>query len=104
MSCYFIATIDVTDKSWVRAYLKEVTPLVERHGGRYLARTPKVEILEGGRKPPGVCVILEFPSREAALAFYESPEYAPHRRARQAGAVNEGMLVAGEDFAGGSSK
>jgi uncharacterized protein (DUF1330 family) len=35
---YAIAELDIEDPSWVRDYVANVTPMVERHGGRYLAR------------------------------------------------------------------
>jgi uncharacterized protein (DUF1330 family) len=35
MNWYTIAEIDVTDPSWVREYVAEVTKIVERRGGRY---------------------------------------------------------------------
>jgi len=73
--------------------------MVERSGGRYLARTPKVERIEGERKPAGIVVVLEWPSKEAAMTFYESEEYRPYRQKRIAGARNEFFLVAGEDIA-----
>jgi uncharacterized protein (DUF1330 family) len=69
MKYYLIAELEITDQSWVADYIKNVTGLVERHGGRYLARTPKVERIEGQRKPAGIFVIVEWPSKESALAF-----------------------------------
>jgi uncharacterized protein (DUF1330 family) len=33
---YAIAQLDVTDPAWVRDYVADVTPMVERRGGRYL--------------------------------------------------------------------
>jgi uncharacterized protein (DUF1330 family) len=38
MKYYAVAEVDVTDRAWVREYAKEVTAMVERRGGRYLAR------------------------------------------------------------------
>jgi uncharacterized protein (DUF1330 family) len=71
--------------------------MVERAGGRYLARTNRIEVLEGER-PRGVTIlILEWPSKETADAFYESDEYRPFRDARQRGARNTMLLVPGED-------
>ena len=99
MKYYLIAELEITDQSWVADYIKNVTGMVERRGGRYLARTPKVERIEGERKPAGIFVIVEWPSREAAVAFYESEEYRPYRQKRIAGAQNEFFLVAGEDIA-----
>lgn len=97
MKYYFIGEIEVTDQSWVPDYVKNVTGMVERSGGRYLTRTPKIEKIEGERKPMPMCVILEWPSKEAAVSFYESEEYRPYRQKRLAGAKNEFLLVAGED-------
>ncbi|HEY8303450.1 MAG TPA: DUF1330 domain-containing protein [Solirubrobacteraceae bacterium] len=100
MNYYVIAEIQVTDPSWARSYVANVTELVERHGGRYLARTANVEKVEGERDPPQVFVIIEWPSKEAADSFYESEEYLPYREARRRGAKNEFSLVAGEDING----
>lgn len=100
MKYYCVAELDVTDQSWVPEYVREVTGLVERYGGRYLARTPKVERLEGVGEVPHVFLIIEWPSREAALAFYESEEYAPYLKSRLEGSAGRFLLVAGEDVAG----
>jgi uncharacterized protein (DUF1330 family) len=94
---YMIGEVEPTDQSWVPDYVQNVTGMVERWGGRYLARTPKVEKVEGQRKPPEIMVIVEWPSREVATAFHESEEYRPYREKRLAGAKNEFLLVAGED-------
>lgn len=100
MRYYAVAELDVTDPSWVRDYVANVTGMVERHGGRYLARTGRVENVEGERTPPPVVLIIEWPSKEAADAFYESEEYRPYREARRQGARSELFLVAGEDING----
>lgn len=100
MKYYAVAELDVTDPSWVRDYVANVTPIVERRGGRYLARTARIEKIEGEQSPPQVFLIIEWPSEEAARAFYDSDEYRPYREARRAGARNEFALVAGEDVNG----
>jgi len=43
MKYYAVAEIDITDRNWVGDYVKNVTRLVERAGGRYLARTSRIE-------------------------------------------------------------
>lgn len=98
MKYYAVVELEITDRSWVQEYVKNVTRMVEQSGGRYLARTSKVEKVEGERKPPQVFLILEWPSKETAQAFYESEEYRPFREKRLAGAKNEFLLVAGEDM------
>ena len=97
MKYYSVAEMVITNRGWAPEYVKNVTRMVEQHGGRFLARTSNVERLEGERTLPQVFLIIEWPSKEAAEAFYESEEYRPYREARIAGARNEFLLVAGED-------
>lgn len=99
MKYYMVVELNVTDDSWVPSYLENVTRLTEAAGGRYLARTPQVEKMEGEREAPQFCVIIEFPSKEAATTLMNSPEYQPYLEQRQAGSDTELMLVAGEDIA-----
>jgi uncharacterized protein (DUF1330 family) len=98
MKYYSVAEIEITDQSWVPAYVENVTRLVEQGGGRYLARTSKIEKLEGERKVPQIFLIIEWPSKDVAKAFYECDEYRPYRQSRIEGATNEFLLVAGEDM------
>ena|SRR2546423_10157908 len=99
MKYYTVGELEITDQSWVPEYAKNVTTMVERAGGRYLARTSKVEKIEGDRKAPEIFLIIEWPSKDAADAFYESEEYRPYRESRIKGARNEFVLIAGEDIA-----
>jgi uncharacterized protein (DUF1330 family) len=73
--------------------------MVERRGGRYLARTKDVKRLEGQRKLLPLFIIIEWPSKEVAEEFYNSPEYKPYKHNRITGVKNEFLLVAGEDIA-----
>jgi uncharacterized protein (DUF1330 family) len=98
MKHYVVVEIDIHDPSWVPAYVKNVTELVEQHGGRYLARTSNIQKLEGERKVPQLMVIIEWPSKEVAENFYRSDEYEPYLQSRLSGARNELVLVAGEDI------
>jgi uncharacterized protein (DUF1330 family) len=100
MKYYAVVRVTIRDDSWVREYLAPVTALVHKHGGKYLARTMTMEHVEVEIDLPTVFVILEWPSKEAAQAFYADPEYQPYRQKRLAGARNDFVLVAGEDIAG----
>ena len=99
MNVYSISEMTVQDASWVKDYVTSVTALIEQRGGRILARTPAVERLEGERTPPEYVVLVEWPSREAAVAFYNSSAYRPYRERRLAGAENQMLLLAAEDIA-----
>ena len=69
---------------------QSIVQTIEKHGGRYVARGG-AEVLEGDGKGLNTFVILEFPSVEAANAWYNDPEYAPMITLRQTG--SEGDLV-----------
>jgi len=98
MRYYAIVEVEITDQSWVPAYVKNVTKMVEERGGRFLARTSDIKKLEGRRKTPQIFTIIEWPSKEVAQRFYDSEEYRPYREARVAGSINEVLLVAGDDI------
>jgi uncharacterized protein (DUF1330 family) len=98
MKYYSVAEITITDRGWVRDYVIDVTAMVERHGGRYLARTSRFEKVEGVRPTGEIFLIIEWPSKAVAEAFYDSDEYRPYRQRRLDGAENEFVLVAGEDI------
>lgn len=101
MKYYAVIRVAIKDDSWVEQYLPNVTALVQKHGGTYLARTMTMERIEGEADLPSVFVIIEWPSKEAAQAFYADPEYQPYLQQRLAGAGNDFVLVAGEDIAAG---
>jgi uncharacterized protein (DUF1330 family) len=101
MKHYTVAEINITDPTWVPEYVECTTRLVERHSGRYLARTPNIEMVEGDRTPlPQIYLIIEWPSKAAAEAFYNSGEYRPHLVSRRNGSKGKFVLVAGEDVTG----
>lgn len=99
MKYYAVAELNITDPRWIQDYVANVTPMVERYGGRYLSRTPKIEQFKGERAPQGF-LLIEWPSKEAAESFYESDEYRPFRDRRQAGMDGEFFLIPGEDING----
>lgn len=99
MKYYAVAELEIIDQGWIPEYVKNVTKLVEQRGGRYLTRSSKIERIEGDRKIPQIFLIIEWPSKEAAEAFYNSDEYRPYLKSRIAGARSEFLLVAGEDVA-----
>lgn len=100
MKYYFISEIEVTDRSWVGAYVANVTKLVEQRGGRFLARTARIETVEGERSAPRMLAMIEWPSEKAAKDFYESEEYQPFRKSRVAGSNGWLLMVPGEDVTG----
>jgi uncharacterized protein (DUF1330 family) len=54
--------------------------------------------MEGDREPPQLLLVVEWPSRETAMRFYESAEYQPYLQARLAGSRGQFYMVPGEDI------
>ncbi len=98
MKGYLIANLDVQDQPTFQRYREEVVPLITKYGGRYLIRGGEVQELEGhlGLKR---LIVLEFPTLEAARAFYDSPEYQPIKVIRLQSTTSDVALVGGYDDA-----
>lgn len=94
MAAYLIVDIEVTDPAAFERYRAAVPAVIARHGGRYLVRGGELRRLEGDR-PWHRVVVLEFPSRHAAEAFYADPDYAPLLALRLASTRSEVVLVDG---------
>src|SRR5712691_2835900 len=90
MVAYVILQIDVMDAEKHAKYREITTPMVERYGGRYLARGGKMEVVEGESLPR--IVIVEFPSMERFKSFYNAPEYQEAKALRQR-ATRGNMIV-----------
>ena len=94
MSAYVVVECEVTDPVKYEQYKQLAPAAIARHGGRYLVRGGATEILEGNWQPKRV-VILEFPSLDAAKAFYDSPEYRAAREVRTGAAKMDILAVEG---------
>jgi len=97
MSYYSVLAVTPTDQNWIHDYLEPVNQLVAKHGGKYLARTASHEQIEGEGQSVALRIIIEWPFREAAIAFMNDPEYAPHLYARTAGSDSQHFLIEGKD-------
>lgn len=73
MPAYFIASYIVTDTEKYMAYAQKASALVVKHGGKALVVANQFRQLEGEAKNQHV--ILEFPSEQAANAWYNDPDY-----------------------------
>ena len=71
-------------------YLDKVEATALPYGGKWLAQGP-VEVIEGAW--PGAAVLMEFPSREAAVAWYASPEYRAILPLRLRNAISDIVLI-----------
>jgi uncharacterized protein (DUF1330 family) len=94
MTAYMIVTARIADReAFVSGYAAAAARLVERFGGRYVLRGPGAQLLEGTFGDGASMVISEWPSSEAALAFWNSPEYAEVKELRDGVADVQVLLI-----------
>ena len=74
-------------------YRKMVPASFEKHPATFLAIHGRLEVLEGPKNED--LIILEFPSYEAAQAWYDSPEYRAAREHRFQGGDYRFILTEG---------
>ena len=94
MPAYVIVDIVVNDPERYEQYKQLAPPSIAAHGGRYIARGGQVTVLEGTWNPRR-CVILEFPSVEAATAWWAADDYAAAKQLRQESATTNMIVVEG---------
>ena len=73
MTAYIIARIEVTDLEDYKTYASQTVALAEKAGGTFLVKGGPMTQVEGSG--PDRHVVISFPTREQALAWYHSPEY-----------------------------
>ena len=97
MAYYSVLAVTPTSEDWIPDYLPAANALVAKHGGKYLARTANHARLEGDGQEAALRIVLQWPSKEAAEAFMNDPDYAPHLKARTAGSISHHFLIEGKD-------
>jgi len=82
MAHYIIAEISIADREEYALYEAGFMAIFSRYQGTMLAVEEQPELLEG-EWPHSRTVLVEFPNREQALAWYQSEDYqalASHRK------------------------
>jgi uncharacterized protein (DUF1330 family) len=70
---YWIARVDVADPEKYKAYIAANAEPFRKFGGRFLVRAGNFENPEGTSRSRNV--VIEFPTYQAALDCWNSPEY-----------------------------
>ncbi len=92
---YWITRAEVTDAEAYKRYAEAAGPAIAAHGGVYLARGGKSEVMEGEARPRNVVIM--FPDFASAKACYTSKEYQAARQNRLDAALFDCVLVEGLD-------
>ncbi len=94
MAGYIVVNYKITNPEGYEAYAPAALPTLEAHGAEILVADYESEPLEGS--PASITVVVKFESKEAARAWYESPEYQKviHLRTDN----SDGMAVVADGF------
>ena len=92
---YWIGRVDVSSDEGYKPYAAANLAIFKKFGGRYVVRGGKFEGKEGTSRSRNV--VIEFPSYQAALDCYNSPEYQANIKLRQAHAVADIIVIEGYD-------
>jgi uncharacterized protein (DUF1330 family) len=94
MTTYAVAHLrEVTVGPSIIEYLQRIDETLEPFGGRFIVHGAEPTALEGDF--PGHLVMIAFPSREQAQAWYDSPAYRAILPLRTENSRGEAVLVDG---------
>lgn len=92
---YWIGRVDVHDETLYMDYVRANAEAFAKFGARFLVRGGGFETPEGEARARNV--VIEFPSYEAAVACYHSPEYAAAKAIRLPAATGDILIIEGYD-------
>lgn len=92
---YWIAHIDVADAEQYKKYVAANAKPLAKFGARFLVRAGRFEAPEGRIRSRNV--VIEFPSYQAALECYRSPEYQEAIKLRLPASTGELVIAEGYD-------
>ncbi len=94
---YWIARVDVADPEAYKKYVAANATPFAKFGARFMIRGGRFEAVEGTARARNV--VLEFPSYQAALDCYRSPEYAEAMALRLDASEADILIIEGYDGA-----
>ncbi|WP_341887255.1 DUF1330 domain-containing protein [Variovorax sp. YR752] len=92
---YWIARVDVSDPEQYKAYVAANAKPLAMYGAKFLVRGGPFENPEGGARSRNV--VIEFPSKQAALDCWNSPEYRAAVALRAPVSVVDMVIIEGYD-------
>jgi uncharacterized protein (DUF1330 family) len=101
MPAYMIVTAKIADReAFISGYGMAAAKLVAQFGGTYVLRGPGAQLLEGNFGDSASMVISEWPDKAAALAFWNSSEYAEVKALRAGIADCQVLLIEADTING----
>ena len=90
---YWIVHVDITDQEQFKKYVEANADALRKYGARFLARAGQYTVAEGTTRTRNT--IVEFPSYQAALDCWNSPEYQAALKFRLSAAAIDLVIVEG---------
>jgi uncharacterized protein (DUF1330 family) len=78
---YWIVRVDIADQEKYKAYVAANAEPLKKYGARFLVRAGRFEPVEGSSRSRNA--VIEFPTYQAALDCWKSPEYQRAIKLRQ---------------------
>ena len=98
---YWMVHVEVEDAEGFKAYVLAAADVFKKYGAHFLARAGQFEVVEGTARSRNT--ILEFPSYQAAVNCWHSPEYQAVKALREnAGRVDITIVEGYEGLQPGS--
>ena len=92
---YWIAHVNITNPERYKDYVAANAAPLKKYGARFLVRGGEFECVEGGSRARNV--VLEFPSYQAALDCWNSPEYKEALALRAPVSTADIVIIEGYD-------
>jgi uncharacterized protein (DUF1330 family) len=90
---YWIGRVDVNNDEGYKPYAAANPAIFKKFGGRFVVRAGKFEAPEGSSRKRNV--VIEFPSYQAALDCYNSPEYQANIKVRAPHSTADIIVIEG---------
>jgi len=90
---YWMVQVDLKDAEKYKGYMAATVEPFKKYGARYLVRGGRFENVDGTSRARHA--VIEFPSYEAALACWNSPEYQEARKLRLPVSTMDVVIVEG---------
>ena len=90
---YWIVRVDITDEQKYKAYIAANAEPLKKYGARFLVRAGRYENPEGASRSRNA--VIEFPTYQAALDCWKSPEYQEAIKLRQPVSTADLIIIEG---------
>jgi len=92
---YWIARVDVSDSEQYMKYVAANSGPLKKFSAHFLVRAGQFEAPEGASRSRNI--VIEFPSYQAALDCWNSPEYQAAIKLRQPASTADLVIIEGYD-------